>query len=115
MTKGEISSLLGIQDDPRQWQVSVPVQPGNSGGPLFDEHGNLVGLIEAKLDAVAMARATGDVPQNVNYALKSAYLMPMLDPYTAELPKESAPSATPQQMEDVVAHATPSIGLVLVY
>jgi uncharacterized protein len=115
MTKGEISSLLGIQDDPRQWQVSVPVQPGNSGGPLFDEMGNLVGLIEAKLNAVAIEQATGDVPQNVNYALKSAYLMPMLDPYTSELPKDTAPPATSLKMEDVVVHATSSIGLVLVY
>jgi S1-C subfamily serine protease len=115
MTKGEISSLLGVQDDPRQWQISVPVQPGNSGGPLFDEQSNLVGLIEAKLDAVAMAKETGDVPQNVNYALKSAYLMPMLDPYTSELPKAGVPPAVPQKIEDVVSQATPSIGLVLVY
>jgi hypothetical protein len=115
MTKGEISSLTGFQDDPRQWQVSVPVQPGNSGGPLFDEQGNLIGLIEGGLDAVAVARATGDVPQNVNYAVKSAYLMPMLDPYTAELPKEAAPPATSQKMEDVVSHSIPSIGLVMVY
>jgi serine protease Do len=115
MTKGEISSLLGVQDDPRQWQVSVPVQPGNSGGPLFDEQGNLVGLIEAKLNAVAMAEATGDVPQNVNYAVKSAYLMPMLDAYSAELPKEGASSPPPQNIEDAVSQDTPSIGLVLVY
>ena len=115
MTKGEISSLLGIQDDPGQWQVSVPVQPGNSGGPLFDEQGNLIGLIESKLNAVVIANATGDVPQNVNYALKSAYLMPMLDPYTAELPKSDASPSAPQKMEDVVSHVTPSIGLVLVY
>jgi hypothetical protein len=74
-----------------------------------------VGLIEAKLDAVAMVKATGDVPQNVNYALKSAYLMPMLDPYTSELPKAGSPPAVPQKIEDVVSQATPSIGLVLVY
>lgn len=115
MTKGEISSLAGLQDDPHEWQISVPVQPGNSGGPLFDEQGNLIGLIEAKLDAVAMARATGDVPQNVNYAVKSAYVMPMLDPYASELPKPSSSPEVPQKLEDVVSQTTQSIGLVLVY
>ncbi|MDO8541742.1 MAG: tetratricopeptide repeat-containing serine protease family protein, partial [Opitutaceae bacterium] len=49
LTRGEISSINGFGDDPRGWQISVPVQPGNSGGPLLDEHGNLIGVIVAKL------------------------------------------------------------------
>jgi len=61
MTKGEISSLSGLQDDPRHWQISVPVQPGNSGGPLFDVAGNVVGVVLAKLDAIKVAKATGDL------------------------------------------------------
>ena len=72
VTRGEISSLNGVADDPRDWQISVPVQPGNSGGPLLDENGNLIGVVESKLGLKA-AQATGDIPQNVNYAVKSAY------------------------------------------
>jgi TPR repeat protein len=69
VTKGEISSMNGASDDPRSWQISVPVQPGNSGGPLLDENGHLIGVVVSKLGLKA-ARAIGDIPQNVNYAVK---------------------------------------------
>jgi serine protease Do len=51
LAKGEIASLSGAADDARYFQISVPVQPGNSGGVLVDEHGNVVGVVSAKLDA----------------------------------------------------------------
>ena len=79
LTKGEVSSLAGLQDDPRMYQISAPVQPGNSGGCLVDDAGNVVGIISSKLDTVAMAKATGDIPQNVNYALKISYAKLLLD------------------------------------
>jgi serine protease Do len=53
LAKGEIAALSGIQDDPRYFQVSVPVQPGNSGGALVDERGNVIGIVSAKLDESA--------------------------------------------------------------
>jgi serine protease Do len=53
LAKGKIASLSGAADDPRYFQISVPVQPGNSGGALVDEHGNVVGVVSAKLDASA--------------------------------------------------------------
>ena len=70
LTKGEISSLSGIRDDPRCYQISVPVQPGNSGGALVDERGNVVGVVAARLDDVVTYEASGALPQNVNYAVK---------------------------------------------
>jgi len=70
LTKGEISSLAGMQDNPGMFQISVPVQPGNSGGCLVDESGNVVGLIEATLSTVETAKQSGDLLQNVNYATK---------------------------------------------
>jgi hypothetical protein len=76
LTKGEINSLSGYQDDIRHWQISIPVQPGNSGGPLFDEFGNVIGLILSKLDSNLMLKKTGDLPQNVNYAIKNTYVLP---------------------------------------
>jgi uncharacterized protein len=115
MTKGEINSLSGLQDDPRHWQISVPVQPGNSGGPLFDEAGNLVGVVLSKLDAIKVARHTGDLPQNVNYAVKSIYAMPLLEPYSANLAPEIAASASPKMMESVVERVQGSVVLILVY
>ena len=112
VTKGEISSLNGVADDPRSWQVSVPVQPGNSGGPLLDESGNVVGVIVSKLGAKA-AKATGDIPQNVNYAVKSTYALALLEPYLGEnAPK---PVTSKPKFEDMVGKAQQSVVLILVY
>ena len=77
-TDGTISSLTGYQDDVRLYQISVPVQPGNSGGPLLDENGNVVGIIVAMLDAEAAFNISRSLPQNVNYAVKSIYAKGLL-------------------------------------
>jgi hypothetical protein len=71
LSVGNVSALAGLADDSRYLQISAPVQPGNSGGPLLDVSGHLVGIVTAKLDAVQVARVTGDIPQNVNFALKA--------------------------------------------
>src|SRR5262249_3152458 len=73
-TDGKISSLAGIADDPERMQISVPVQPGNSGGPLADPNGDVVGVIVARLNDLAVIEAAGSVPQNVNYAVKGETL-----------------------------------------
>jgi S1-C subfamily serine protease len=85
LAKGEIAALSGAQDDPRCFQISVPVQPGNSGGPLVDEKGNVVGIVSAKLSTAAAIATTGALPENVNYAIKSSLLLSFL---------ESVPDAT---------------------
>jgi len=115
MTRGDISSLSGIQDDIRDWQISVPVQPGNSGGGLFDKHGNLVGLVVMKLNAVKVAAATGDVPQNVNYAVKSYYFMPLLDAQSVTPSPMRTDSTGDEKIEDVVARVQNSVVLILAY
>ena len=74
-TRGDITALSGIGDDTRYFQISVPVQPGNSGGPLVDSAGNLVGVVTGKLNALKTMVATGgDLPQNVNFAIKGIVL-----------------------------------------
>jgi hypothetical protein len=69
LTVGYVSALRGLRDDDRTIQITAPVQPGNSGGPLVDTSGNIVGVVKAKLDAMKIMRATGDLPQNVNFAV----------------------------------------------
>jgi S1-C subfamily serine protease len=78
LTRGEISSLAGIKDDPRYFQISVPIQPGNSGGALVDASGNVVGVVTAKISDAAAIEASGAIPQNVNYAIKSVYLLDLI-------------------------------------
>ncbi len=78
LTNGIISSLTGIGNDPRAYQISVPLQVGNSGGPLLNMRGEVVGITTYKLDAAKVFKWTGDLPQNVNYAVKVAYLKVLL-------------------------------------
>mgnify|MGYP006095814735 CR=1 FL=1 len=88
-TKGEVNALSGINDDPRVFQVSVQIQPGNSGGPLFNSKGEVIGITQATLDSNIATRTFGALPQNVNYAIKSNYiskLLPML-PQTLIAPR----------------------------
>lgn len=114
MTKGEISSLYGYQDDPRLWQISVPIQPGNSGGPLCDEAGNLIGIVVSKLNAVQMAKATGDVAENVGYAIKSAYIAPLLDNLGINQPQFNR-SARNANLVDQVDQVSKSVVMILAY
>ena len=114
VTRGEISSLNGIGDDPRAWQISVPVQPGNSGGALLDENGNVIGVVVSKLGLKAV-RATGDIPQNVNYAVKSTYALALLEPYLDGSAPEPNQSASKPRFEDMIAKAQQSVVLIVVY
>jgi S1-C subfamily serine protease len=77
-TDGKISSLKGMQDDPSEYQISVPLQPGNSGGPLCDVNGEVVGIVVARLNDLAALRESGAVPQNVNYAVKAKHALQLL-------------------------------------
>ncbi len=114
LTRGEISSLNGIADDPRAWQISVPMQPGNSGGPLLDENGNVVGVVVAKLGLKA-AKATGDLPQNVGYAVKSAYILPLMEPYLDGGAPRPNQAREKMRFEDMVEKAQQSVVLIVVY
>jgi TPR repeat protein len=114
MTKGEISSLNGYQDDPRLWQISVPIQPGNSGGPLCDEGGNVIGIVISKLNAVVMAKATGDVAQNVGYAIKSVYITPLIDSLGVNIPQILRPSENTNFL-DQVDKVSKSVVMILAY
>lgn len=70
LTSGLINAERGFEDNPNTYQISVPLQSGNSGGPLFNMRGEVVGITTWKLSAAKMFKLTGDLPQNVNYAVK---------------------------------------------
>jgi S1-C subfamily serine protease len=78
LTTGIISATTGLRDNPENFQISAPVQPGNSGGPLFDQYGHVIGIVVSKLDAARVSELTGDIPQNVNFAVKGSKAIPFL-------------------------------------
>jgi S1-C subfamily serine protease len=77
MTSGQVNSTSGLQDDTRMMQISIPLQSGNSGGPVLGWDGSVVGVVDTKL--FKLDEEGREPPQNVNYAVKAAYLRPMLD------------------------------------
>lgn len=79
LSPGVVSALAGVGNNTSQIQITAPVQPGNSGGPVLDGKGQVVGVVVQKLDAVKVAKLTGDVPQNVNFAINEATTRTFLD------------------------------------
>lgn len=114
VTDGIVNSLSGLRDDPRVLQISVPVQSGNSGGPLVNEDGIVIGIVAAKLSATAMLKQTGDLPQNVNYALKSNYLLEALSSVSGlEAKLAPLPQKKPRDTAELASMVEKSIALVL--
>ncbi len=72
VTRGSVTAMKGIGGDSTRMQISAPVQPGNSGGPAMNAYGHVVGVVTAKLDAQRVADAIGDIPQNVNFAVRGS-------------------------------------------
>jgi S1-C subfamily serine protease/uncharacterized protein YecT (DUF1311 family) len=79
VTTGAVSALAGVRDDTRYLQLTAPVQPGNSGGPLLDLSGNVVGIVSARINALAVAEVTGTLPENINFAIKSGIVRSFLE------------------------------------
>ena len=113
--KGDIASLAGGADEPRYFQISVPVQPGNSGGALVDEHGNVVGVVSAKLDELAVLEASGSLPENVNYAVKSSFLLKFLESKTDVSNKLKAPHSDERIIAEIVNEVQRATVMVVVY
>ncbi|MDR4470195.1 MAG: tetratricopeptide repeat-containing serine protease family protein [Nitrospira sp.] len=79
VTTGAISALAGLGNDVRFLQMTAPIQPGSSGGPVLDQSGHIVGMAVSKLDALRLAKSTGDIPQNINFATNGTVLKAFLD------------------------------------
>jgi S1-C subfamily serine protease len=103
VTKGNISSLTGIANDSSMLQISAPVQPGSSGGPLLDNSGNIVGIVSSRLSELAMLKATGSLPQNVNFAIKSQAIQLFLA--THKIKYSSQDSIKKYEAADIVERA----------
>jgi S1-C subfamily serine protease len=72
VTGGMVSAVKGMGDDSAQFQMDAAVQPGNSGGPIYDENGNIVGVVISQLNKFKVAKAIGSLPENVNFGIKAS-------------------------------------------
>jgi S1-C subfamily serine protease len=97
----------------RYLQIDVTIQPGNSGGPLLNEAGEVVCIVTGSLSELKALRASGALPQNVNYATKIDYAMPLLHGSTS--PAKKGPASGPgKRLSDVVQDAEASVVMVFV-
>ena len=116
LTTGVVSALSGLRDDKRYMELTAPVQPGSSGGPLLDLSGNVVGVVAAKLNKFAAADWTGlpewlgTLPENINFALKSDNIRAFLD--ANGIRYQTAPSTAKRDAADVGELASKSVTMV---
>ena len=83
LTPGVVSALTGLGNNTNQLQITAPIQPGSSGSPVLNKKGEVVGVVNMKLFDSKMARATGEIGQNVNFAISGQTLKAFLDKHKA--------------------------------
>jgi S1-C subfamily serine protease len=87
---GHVNSTVGVKGNSSQMQIDVPIQRGNSGGPVFDAAGNVIGIVVSKLDALKLAKSTGDLPQNINFAIRGDVVRSFLEAEQVDFTTSSA-------------------------
>lgn len=113
LSEGLISSTAGIQGDWRMFQISAPVQPGNSGGPLLNDRAEVVGVVTGGLNAASMLKM-GIIPQNVNYAVKISAIHNMINSFRVDAKVTDEPSGVSMNAVDVMDIARKAVVLVVV-
>ena len=103
VTKGIVSALAGPGDNRGMIQITAPIQPGNSGGPVLDTSGNVVGVVVGKLDAIKIANSVGSLPENVNFAISAGTARAFLDAHN--VPYRTTGSDSKSHTADIAARA----------
>ena len=106
ITKGIVSSLTGIGNNYAHIQIDAALQPGNSGGPIFNNKGNVVGVAVAKLDLKAVVEAFGVVPENTNFGIKSNVVSNFLAANNIATKKPNATAISKDELVKTVSDAT---------
>jgi len=112
LTSGLINATSGLADDPRTFQISVPIQSGNSGGPLLNMRGEVVGVITSKLSAQKMFEWTGDIPQNVNYAIKINRLSSLISELETDEQVKAGGTKQDQNLETLAEKIVDSVIII---
>ena len=110
ITSGNVSALAGLANNVTHFQITAPVQPGSSGGPLLDTAGNVVGVVVSKLNAIEIARHTGSLPQNVNFAIKVSVVRMFLDNHGVTYHRgTSGNKISPEKIADLARRFTVAV------
>jgi S1-C subfamily serine protease len=105
ITDGIVSSKTGYEGDVSTYQISAPVQPGNSGGPLFSKDGQLIGITSSGILAA----------NNVGYAIKASYLKNLMDSAPIEIKNIFQPKAVGTHLTEQIKLFTPYVVMLLIY
>jgi hypothetical protein len=106
VTKGIISSLTGLGDSFSHIQIDAALQSGNSGGPILDDMGNVVGVVASKLDAKYMFDQLGIIPENTNFGIKSTVVRDVLNSSSVDTPAASNSPINKSQLGKVITGGT---------
>ena len=96
--------FLGLGDDASQFQMDAAVQPGSSGGPIYDGNGNIVGVVIAQLNKLKFAKLIGSMPENVNFGIKASTVRQFLE--TSGLPTNWSRRSKPMTTKEVAKSQT---------
>ena len=106
VTKGIISSLTGIGNNFSNIQIDAALQPGNSGGPILDEKGNVIGVAVAKLDAELILENFGSLPEDTNFGIKSNIVRNILDSNEVDGPQANQDEISKTKLGKMISSGT---------
>jgi hypothetical protein len=106
VTRGIVSSLTGIGNNVSHIQIDAALQPGNSGGPIFNDRGNVVAVAVSKLDLMEALEGWGVVPENTNFGIKSSVVVNLLDSNNVRLKQPNAESMSTDRLGEMISNST---------
>lgn len=114
VTRGIVSALTGVADDFSRFQIDAALQPGNSGGPIVNDSGNVVGVAVSKLDVRSSIDAFGAIPENINFGIKSSVVENLLSslgvPYETEAGTSSSKTILAKRISDSTVYVSCLMG-----
>ena len=106
VTKGVVSSLAGFKNDYSQIQIDAALQPGNSGGPVVNEQGNVVAVAVASLDKEKFLKERGTIPENTNFGIKASTVRSFLEGNSISLPAPRRGSISKKDLRRLIEGGT---------
>jgi hypothetical protein len=106
VTKGIVSSLAGIANNFSNLQIDAALQPGNSGGPIMNDKGNVIGVAVSKLDLEAIVDDYGVVPENVNFGVKANVVINILESENIKLPTPNINTIPTNELSELITDGT---------